>query len=64
MATYDDLLASDDKLKTRQKHLQFHIPYSLRRGMSLSIPHVNTQKYGINSLNFRVSVLWNNLPMK
>ena len=23
MATYDDLLALDDKLKTRQRHLQF-----------------------------------------
>ena len=30
-----------------------NIPYSLRRGISLSIPNVNTQKYGMNSLNFR-----------
>ena len=41
-----------------------NIPYSLRRGISLSIPNVNSQKYGINSLNFRGSVLWNNLPIK
>ena len=41
-----------------------NIPYSLRRGISLSIPNVNTQKYEINSLNFRGSVLWNNRPIK
>ena len=40
-----------------------NIPYSLRRGISLFIPNANTQKYGINSLNFRGSVLWNNLPI-
>ena len=38
--------------------------YSLRRGISLLIPNANTQKYGINSLNFRGSVLWNNLLIK
>ena len=38
-----------------------NIPYSLRRGISLFIPNANTQKYGRNSLNFRESVLWNNL---
>ena len=88
MATYDDLLALDNKLKTHQRHLQFlaieisnsknklypsflwktykekSIPYSLRRGISLSLPNVNSQKYRINSLNFRGSVLWNNLPVK
>ena len=32
-------------------------PYSLRRGISLLITNVNTQKYGINSLNFRGNVL-------
>ena len=40
------------------------MPYSLRSGISLSIPNVNTQKYGISSLNFRGSVLWNSLPIK
>ena len=38
--------------------------YLLRRGIFLSILNVNTQKYGINSLTFRGSVLWNNLPIK
>ena len=85
MATYDELLALDNKLKIHQRHLQFlaielyksknklnpsfmwktckekNIPYSLRRGIFLFIPNANTQKYGINSLNFRESVLWNNL---
>ena len=34
-----------------------NILYSLRRGISFSIPNVNTQKYGINSLNFRGRVV-------
>ena len=59
MVTYDDLLALDNKLKIHQKHL-----YLLRRGISLSILHVNTQRYEINSLTFRGSVLWNSLPIK
>ena len=88
MATYDDLLALDNKLKTHQRHLQFltieiyksenelhprfmcktykeeNILYSLKKGISLSIPNVNSQKYGINSLKFRECVLWNNLQIK
>ena len=88
MATYDELLALDNKLKIHQRHLQFLaieiyrsknklnpsfmwktykekiILNSLKRGIFLSIPNVNTQKYGINSLNFRGSVSWNNLPIK
>ena len=87
MATYDKLLALNNKLNN-QRHLQFlaieickskikfnpsflwkthkekNIPYLLRRGISLFIPNANTQKYGINSLNFRGSFLWNNLPIK
>ena len=81
MATNDDLLALNNKLKTHQMHLQFlaietyksknklkpnfmwktyrekNIPYSRRRGTSPSIPNINTQKYGINSSNFRESVV-------
>ena len=88
MATYDELLALNNKLKIHQRHLQFlaigtyksktklnpsfmwkiykekNIPYLLRRGISLFIPNANTQKYGINSLNFRAGVLRNNLPIK
>ena len=88
MATYDELLALDNKLKIHQRHMQFlaieihksknkiypsfmretykekNIPYARRRGTSLSIPNVNTQKYGINSSNFRGSDLWHNLPEK
>ena len=48
-----------------KKYKEKNIPYSLRRGnFPLFIPSANTQKYGINSLNFRGSVLWNNLPIK
>ena len=82
MATYDELLALDNKVKIHQRHLQFlaieiyesnfmwktykekNIPYSLIRGICLFIPNTNTQKYGIKSLNFRGSFLWNNLPIK
>ena len=88
MATYNELLALDNKMRIHQRHLQFlaieiyksknklnpsflwktcnekNIPYSLRMGISLLIPNANTQKYGINSLNFRENVLWNNLPIK
>ena len=35
------------------------------KGVSLSVPNLNPQKYGINSLTFRGSVLWNSLvPVK
>ena len=34
-----------------------NILYRRRRGISLPIPNLNTQKYGINSSNFRGSVL-------
>ena len=40
-----------------------NIPYLRKRGTSPSIPNVNTQKYGINSSNFRGSVLWDNLSI-
>ena len=88
MATYDDLLALENRLKIYQMHLQFLaieicksknklnpsfmwktynekiIPFLLRKRISISIPNVNSQKYGINSLNFWRSVLWNNLQIK
>ena len=35
---------------------------SLRRGISLSTPNVNSRKYGINSLNFGGNVFWNKQP--
>ena len=41
-----------------------NIPHSRRKNTSLSVPDVNTQKYGIDSSNFRGSVLYNNLPIK
>ena len=49
---------------TCEKHKEKNIPYSLRRGISLSVPNFNTQKYGRNSLTFRESVLWNSLSIK
>ena len=39
-----------------------HVPYSLRAGTLLALPPANTTRYGINSLRFRGSYLWNSLP--
>ena len=36
------------------------LPYNL--GNSLQLPHVKSYRLGINSLCFRGSMLWNNLP--
>ena len=38
------------------------IPYKLRPGEKLYSPKVNTILYGLNSLVFHRSLLWNNLP--
>ena len=38
------------------------VPYSLRDTDLLTIPKSNTVRYGVNSLTFRSSILWNNLP--
>ena len=37
------------------------VPYGLRSSELCKIPSVNTQRYGINSLSFRGSLLWNAL---
>ena len=36
--------------------------YKLRSGIVLKLPPANTTKYGVNSLCFRGSILWNTLP--
>ena len=36
--------------------------YTLRSGNTLKLPQANTQRYGLNSLAFRGSLLWNTLP--
>ena len=37
------------------------VPYGLRSSELCTIPSVNPQRYGINSLSFRGSLLWNAL---
>jgi len=37
--------------------------YNLRSGKNLSLHRTNTHTYGMNSLSFRASMLWNNLPI-
>ena len=38
------------------------MPYNLRNGSKLVLPPAKSSKHGINSLVFRGSLLWNNLP--
>ena len=37
-------------------------PYDLRNGNTLHLPPAHSTRHGINSLLFRGSLLWNNLP--
>ena len=39
------------------------MPYNLRDGSKLVLPKTKSSRFGINSLRFRGSLLWNNLPM-
>ena len=39
-----------------------HAPYNLRRDDLLLLPPAKSIRYGVNSLAFRGSLLWNNLP--
>ena len=55
-----EIYKSKNKLNSsfmRRTYKEKNISYSLRRGISFLIPNAKTQKYGINSLNFRGSVL-------
>ena len=38
-----------------------HIPYNLQRGDLLLLPPAKSTSYGVNSLAFRGSLLWNNI---
>ena len=39
------------------------MPYNLRDGSKLLLPKTKSSRFGINSLRFRGSLLWNNLPV-
>ena len=39
-----------------------HTPYNLRRGDLLFLSPAKSTRYGVNSLAFWESMLWNNLP--
>ena len=39
------------------------LPYELSDPNKLELPIASTNKYGINSVNFRSAILWNNLPV-
>ena len=38
------------------------IPYGLRKGIKVFLPPVKSFRFGLNSIHFRGSILWNNLP--
>ena len=38
------------------------IPYDLRKGIKVFLPPVKSFHFGLNSIHFRGSTLWNNLP--
>ena len=38
------------------------IPYNLSKGQLLSLPPARSTYYGTNSVDFRGSLIWNNLP--
>ena len=38
------------------------IPYDLRKGTKVFLPPVKSFRLGLNSVHFRGSILWNNLP--
>ena len=38
------------------------LPYNLGNGNSLQLPHEKSHCFGINSLHFRGSMLWNDTP--
>ena len=40
------------------------IPYNLRKGSRLLIPPAKSANFGTNSITFRESLLWNNLPLR
>ena len=40
------------------------IPYDLRKGRRLLIPPAKSVNFGANSIKFRDSLLWNNLPLR
>ena len=39
------------------------MPYNLRDGSKLVLPKTKSSRFGINSLHFRGSFLWNNVPV-
>ena len=38
------------------------IPYDLRKEIKVFLPPVKSFRFGMNSIHFRGSTLWNNLP--
>ena len=39
-----------------------NVSYNLRKGPSLSLPSTKSTVYGMNSVHFKETLIWNNLP--
>ena len=39
------------------------IPYDLRKGIKVFLPPIKSFRFGVNSIYFRGSILWNKLPL-
>ena len=73
--SFENLLNRSDDISIHQKYLRClanevykslakrnHTPYNLRQGDLLLLPPAKSIRYGVNSLAFQGSLLWNNLP--
>ena len=38
------------------------LPYNLRKGSIINLPRINPTYYDTNTLHFRATQIWNNLP--
>ena len=73
---YDELLQINKETEVYKSIMQFNpefmwhcfninpIPYNLRKGSRLLIPPAKSVNFGTNSVTFRGSLLWNNLPLR
>ena len=74
--SYDELLQINKEIEVYKSIMQFNpefmwhcfntnpIPYNLRKGSRLLIPPAKSVNFGTNSVTFRGSLLWNNLPLR
>ena len=63
-SSFDQLLARYGSITVHQMNLQregYTLPYNLRTKELCRLPSAQSYRYGLNSLSFRSSLLWNTL---